>query len=49
MKLETLPVGPDWSGWLSFYEPKQRESAPQEQKPGANVPAAEYDSDDSPF
>ena len=43
MKLETLPVGPEWSGWLSFYEPKQRESAPQESKPGANVPAVGYD------
>jgi hypothetical protein len=22
MKLESLPVGPEWSGWVSFYEPK---------------------------
>lgn len=28
MKLDTIPVSPDWSGWLSFYEPKEREPAP---------------------
>lgn len=21
VKLETIPIGPGWSGWLSFYEP----------------------------
>ena len=50
LKLDSVPVSPEWSGWISFYEPKQRESAPQEQKPGANVPASEYDDGDGePF
>ena len=22
MKMEALPVGTEWSGWISFYEPK---------------------------
>ena len=30
MKLDAVPVGQDWSGWVSFYEPKnQQASAPQ--------------------
>jgi hypothetical protein len=27
IKLETVPVGPDWSGWLSLYPVKEREPA----------------------
>lgn len=22
LKLETIPVGPGWSGWINFFEPK---------------------------
>jgi hypothetical protein len=25
MKLDSIPVGPEWSGWVSFFEPKERE------------------------
>ena len=25
MKLEALPVTPEWDGWLRFYEPKPKE------------------------
>jgi hypothetical protein len=33
-KIETLPVGGEWSGWLSFMEPKQHgQQAPQQQQP----------------
>lgn len=28
MKLEALPVGQEWSGWISFYIPKDREQDP---------------------
>lgn len=28
IKLECIPVGPDWSGWLSLYPPKERDAAP---------------------
>jgi hypothetical protein len=27
LKLDSVPVGPEWSGWVSFYEPKERESS----------------------
>jgi hypothetical protein len=30
MKLESIPCGNEWNGWLNFYEPKPRsESAPR--------------------
>lgn len=25
IKLDTVPVSPDWSGWLSLYVPKEKE------------------------
>ena len=36
--------GGKWYAAVSHFRPKQQ-NAPQETKPGANVPAAEYDSD----
>jgi hypothetical protein len=27
LKLDSVPVGPEWSGWISFYEPKERENS----------------------
>ena len=39
--------GGKWYAAVSHFRPKQQ-NAPQETKPGANVPAAEY-SDDIPF
>ena len=52
MKLEGLPVG-DWNGWLSFYEPKQRQSAPApQQAPSRQVDpfsAGQPVDDDIPF
>lgn len=27
IKLETIPVGPEWSGWISLYPPKERDAA----------------------
>ena len=33
-KIETLPVGGEWSGWLSFMEPKQHgQQGAQQQHP----------------
>lgn len=29
LKMDAVPVGPDWSGWVNFYEPKQRGASPQ--------------------
>jgi hypothetical protein len=28
MKLESIPCGNEWNGWLNFYEPKARSDAP---------------------
>ena len=39
--------GGKWYAAVSHFRPKQQ-NAPQETKPGANVPAADYD-DDTPF
>jgi hypothetical protein len=27
LKLDSVPVGPEWSGWVSFYEPKERDNS----------------------
>lgn len=32
LKLESIPVGPNWSGWISFFEPKPRELSPAQQQ-----------------
>ena len=51
IKLDTVPVGPDWSGWLSLYAPKDR----QESRPAARQAPAKTggpvvpDDDDVPF
>ncbi len=49
MKLETIPVGPEWSGWLSFYEPKARENSPVTDHSAAKANAYVPDDDDIPF
>lgn len=36
IKLDLVPVGPDWSGWLSLYEPKPRDGE-QRQQTGRTV------------
>ena len=56
LKLDGVPCSPDWSGWISFYEPKDQQSAPQRQQPTAHqqgkqngyAPQAD-ESDDIPF
>ena len=47
MKLEGLPVGGDWNGWLSLYEPKQRQQTPQPSQ--QSDPFAGQGSEDIPF
>ena len=47
LKLETIPVGPTWSGWISFYEPKERAALVA---PAPAAPAGGFDDDGSiPF
>lgn len=49
MKLEALPVSKDWSGWLSFYEPKAFGDSGNASTPRAreSAPAASESQDDS--
>ena len=30
LKLDAVPVGQEWSGWISFFEPKEREQGKQQ-------------------
>lgn len=34
IKLDSIPVGPDWSGWLSLYEPRRDDEPRQQLPPG---------------
>ena len=49
IKLETIPVGPNWSGWLSLYEPKERDAAPVTKHSAAKANAFQPDGSDIPF
>jgi hypothetical protein len=44
IKLESIPVGPEWSGWLSCYEPKGAGDSPRGQSR-----AQQDDNSDIPF
>jgi len=35
LKLDALPVVPEWSGWISFYVPKDREQSPTHEQHNA--------------
>jgi len=52
MKLDTVPLGQDWNGWINFYEPQnQRNDRPQQQqqtRPQAQNNTS-YEKDDIPF
>ena len=36
LKLDSVPVGPEWSGWISFYEPKEREQSDNRGRSGGH-------------
>ena len=40
LKLDSVPVGNEWSGWVGFFEPKERDGQ-QRQEPGRDVSAQE--------
>lgn len=48
LKLETIPVGPGWSGWINFFEPKERDAAPVTKHSAAKANGFQND-DDQPF
>jgi hypothetical protein len=35
MKIEAIPAGQDWNGWVSFYVPKERQDDRPADKPKA--------------
>lgn len=47
MKLDTVPVGPDFNGWINFYDLDDQEQKPQ-QAPQQQPDPAGID-DDIPF
>jgi hypothetical protein len=52
MKLDTVPLGQDWNGWINFYEPQnQRNERPQQQapKPQTQNNQSYAQNDDIPF
>lgn len=54
LKLDVIPVGPGWSGYISFYEPKRddrpAQSSPRPQQQAAPARQNDYsDDDDIPF
>lgn len=59
MRLEMVPVGKEWSGWISFYEPRgdrqgttRRVTAPAGGQPAPEPPqggAGDTEEDDIPF
>jgi hypothetical protein len=38
LKLDTIPIGPGWSGYVQFFEPRAREGEPTRQQRPQNVP-----------
>lgn len=51
LKLDSIPVGSEWNGWISFYPPKSRDGASSSQQPsghqGGGTPQGP--DDDIPF
>jgi hypothetical protein len=59
LKLDAIPVGPEWSGWISFFEPKARDGQEPRQQPTRHErakvnayqpePESEDEQEDIPF
>ena len=51
LRLDTVPINPDWNGWINFYEPRnQRSDRPQQQQaPRPQTQNNTYEKDDIPF
>jgi hypothetical protein len=52
--MKTIPVGPNWSGWLSLYPAKERDDRPQARPAQTSLPPEPAmvsigEGDDSPF
>jgi hypothetical protein len=50
LKLDTIPIGPGWSGYIQFFEPQNRNSPPPAQPPStSSQPPSAPDTDEIPF
>lgn len=49
IKLECVPLGPEWSGWANLYVPKERDAAPVSEHSAAKANAFVADQDDIGF
>jgi len=50
IKLESVPVSPDWNGWLNLWEPREQQQAPaQAPRPAPRQAAPISEQDDIPF
>lgn len=48
IKLESVPVSPEWNGWLNLWEPREQQQAPAPApQPRQAAPISEQD--DIPF
>lgn len=47
LKLESIPIGGEWNGWISFYEPKEQEK--QDQKKSNSSSRGGFEDDFPPF
>jgi len=50
LKLDAVPVGEDFSGWVNFYEPQERSDTPAKQAPAPSQDETSANLDDDiPF
>jgi hypothetical protein len=49
LKLDGMPVSPEWSGWISFYEPKPYAGNDAHNQSKANGYAPQDDDSQIPF
>lgn len=55
LKIEAVPVGAEWNGWISFYAPQQREGQQRQERPAQSskptAPSGSFNDfdDDLPF
>jgi len=50
LKLDAVPVGEDFSGWVNFYEPQERSDTPAKQTPAPSQDETSANLDDDiPF
>ena len=46
LKLESIPIGPEFTGWINFYD---IDSKPKQEKPKPQQTIPEFEDDDIPF